>query len=439
MTYPLRADSNFLLFFPPPEPDACAFFDPQDGTVTLFLHERTEVDALWMGPRPSFDELAAALEVDRVLPVEQLERDLEWLRKGRVVDSIAVPDARATELARKITGQPLDLYEPSQLAPSGLRDALAALRMRKAPLELDEMRHAGTITAEAFAAAILSTRPGRSERELAALVDGIFAKYGGYPAYATILSVRGEILHNHGHEGVLAEGDLLLVDAGTEVESGWGADVTRTWPVDGRFSPEQRDVYETVLAAQEAAIARCRSGVRWRDVHIAATRVIAEGLHGMGLLRVSVDDAVSRGAAGLFFPHGLGHLLGLDTHDLRTFGDAVLYGPGRSRSTEPGLAFLRMDLDLAPGMVVTVEPGLYFVPAILHSRATRERLAEVVDFDRAEKFLAANDGRGFGGVRIEDDVLVTDGAPEVLTPSVPKEIRDLEAALESARTATAAR
>ena len=439
MTYPHRADSNFLLFFPPPELDAAAFFDPGDGTVTLFLHERTEVDALWMGARPSFEEIRAALDVTAVRPVEKLEAEIETRRKGRRVHSIAVADARATEIARRVSGLPLDMFDATHIASPPLRDALAALRIKKAAPEVDEMRRAATVTAEAFAAAMDATRPGVSEQELAALVDGRFARYGGYPAYTTILSVRGEVLHNHEHGGTLAAGDLLLVDAGAEVESGWGADVTRAWPVDGRFRPEQREVYETVLAAQKAAIAKCRTGTRWLDVHLAATRVAAEGLAAMGLLRGPIEDAVMGGAAAVFFPHGVGHMLGLDTHDLRTFGDAVLYAPGRTRSTQPGLAFLRMDLDLEPGMVVTVEPGLYFVPAMLNSRATRERYKGVVDFDRAERFLAMNDGRGFGGVRIEDDVLVTGGEPEILTPGVPKEIADVEAALDAARATSAAR
>jgi Xaa-Pro aminopeptidase len=435
--YPDRADSNFLLFFPPLEPDACALFDPDDGTVTLFLHERTEVDALWMGPRPSFAELRERLAVDEVLPVERLEATVDARRRGRGVDAVAVSDARSTERARLVTGQPLDFFEPERIAAPSLRDALAALRMRKSPPEVAEMRRAAAITADAFREALAATRPGVPERELAALVDGTFARQGAVPGYPTILSVRGEVLHNHGHDGTLADGDLLLVDAGAEVESGWCADVTRTWPVGGRFGPEQRAVYEAVLAGQKAAIDRARRGVRWRDVHLAATRVIAEGLVEIGLLRGSADVAVERGAAAVFFPHGVGHLLGLDVHDLRTFGDAVLYAPGRTRSTEPGLSFLRMDLDLGEGMVVTVEPGVYFVPAMLRSRERRERLGDVVDFDRAERFLAAGAGRGFGGVRIEDDVLVTAGAPEILTPGVPKEIADVEAAIGAGRAATA--
>jgi Xaa-Pro aminopeptidase len=299
------------------------------------------------------------------------------------------------------------------------------------------MRRAAEVSAEAFELALGSTAPGVTERELAALVNGTFARHGGVPAYGTILSVRGEILHNHGHDGVLHAGDLLLVDAGAEIESGWGIDITRTWPASGRFDTEQRAVYEIVLAAQKAAIERCLPGTRWLDVHVTATRVIAEGLRELGLLRGTTDTLVEQGAAAVFFPHGVGHLLGLDTHDLRTFGDAVLLAPGRTRSTQPGLSFLRMDLDLEPGMVVTVEPGVYFVPGMIRSRERRERLRELVDFDRAERFLAANEGRGFGGIRIEDNAVVGGGAPEVLTGAVPKEITELEALLLPARAVAA--
>ncbi len=433
MPHPDRADSNLLVFFPPLEPDAAAFFDPDDGTVSLFLHERTEVDALWMGPRPSFEDVRARLGVDAVLAVEKLEAEIETRLRGRPIESVAVADARATELARRITGLELDFFDAAKIAPASLRDALAALRMRMAEPEVAEMRRAAAITAEAFETALGATAPGVPERELAALLNGTFARHGGSPAYHTILSVRGEVLHNHGHDGVLRAGDLLLVDAGAEVESGWGCDVTRAWPADGRFDAEQRAVYETVLAGQKAALDRCRTGVRWRDVHIAAARVIAEGLADMGILRGSPDALWERGAVAIFFPHGVGHQVGLDTHDLRTFGDAVMMAPGRVRSTEPGLSFLRMDLDLAPGMVVTIEPGVYFVPGMIRSRERREQLGDLVDFERAERFLQANGGRGFGGVRIEDDAVITDGAPDVLTTSVPKEISDVEALLGSAR------
>lgn len=433
--YPDRYDSNFLLFFPPLEPDACAFFDPADGRVILFLPERTEVDALWMGPRPSFAELRERLGVDEVRAVQDLEADVETLRRGRPVHGVAVSDPRTTARIRRITGAELDFWEPERIASPPLRDALAALRMFKEPAELDEIRRAGRITREAFAAVMSTTRPGVREQELAARLEHVYARHGATWCYPTILSVRGEVLHNHHHGHTLADGDLLLVDAGAEVETGWGADVTRAWPANGRFSPEQRAVYETVLAAHKAGIAAARSGVRWREVHLAATRVIAEGLRGMGLLKKPAEDCVASGAAAVFFPHGVGHQLGLDVHDLRTFGDAVLYAPGRTRSTEPGLSFLRMDLDLAPGMVVTVEPGVYFVPPMLRDAERRAKFAEFVDFERAERFLTAAGGRGFGGIRIENDVLVTSGDAEDLTPGIPKEIDEVEAAIAAGQLA----
>jgi Xaa-Pro aminopeptidase len=241
------------------------------------------------------------------------------------------------------------------------------------------------------------------------------------PAYGTILSVRGEVLHNHAHGNELRDGDLLLLDAGAERASGYCADVTRTWPVSGTFGPEARDVYDIVLAAEATAIAAVRPGVRFRDLHLGAARVIADGLVQLGLMRGDPDGLVESGAHALFFPHGLGHLLGLDVHDLEAFGDAIAYAPGRTRSKQFGTAYLRLDLDLAQGMCVTIEPGVYFVPAILHDADFRGRFAEQVDFARAERFLALNGGRGFGGIRIEDDVLCTADGHEVLTRDIPKE------------------
>jgi Xaa-Pro aminopeptidase len=236
------------------------------------------------------------------------------------------------------------------------------------------------------------------------------------------------VLHNHAHGNVLRDGDLLLVDAGAELPSGWGADVTRTWPAAGTFTAEQRAVYEIVLRAQRAATDAVRPGVRWSAVHRRAAETITEGLVDLRLLRGRVDDLVQRGAHGVFFPHGVGHFLGLDTHDLRVFGDRILY-PDAERSTQFGTDMLRMNRVLEPGTVVTVEPGVYFVPAILGRAELRERFADAVDFERAASFTNANGGRGFGGVRIEDDVLVTGTGQESLTPGIPADPGEVEAAV----------
>jgi Xaa-Pro aminopeptidase len=239
--------------------------------------------------------------------------------------------------------------------------------------------------------------------------------------------VHGEVLHNTSYDGVLAAGDLLLADAGAE-HQGWASDVTRTWPVSGRFSGTQRAMYEIVLAANEAAIDLVRPGNRYRDVHLAAARVLTRGLVELGILSGDVDDLVVRGAHAVLFPHGVGHLLGLDVHDMEDLGDRAGYAPGRTRSDQFGLGYLRLDRDLQPGMVVTIEPGLYRIDALLAD----ERIAEpwvrdgTLSMDALARFADTR------GIRIEDDVLCTPTAPRVLTATIPKSVAQLEALVGSA-------
>lgn len=430
--YPYRADSNFLLFFANPEPDSAAFFDPDDRSVTLFVPERTVQSALWEGDAPGFAEVQEAAGVDAVLGTARLEEQVRTLARGRHVLTLAVADGRTAAVARAVAGEALDHHDPDRVAPPELVDALAELRLHKAEPEIAEIRRAAEVTREAFLGAMAGSAPGVAELELAAGAEATYLRRGCSTGYTTILSVRGEVLHNHSHAQTLQDGDLVLMDSGAEVPSGYGADVTRAWPAGGRFTPEQRAVYDVVLAAHRAAAADVRPGARWRAVHERAATVIAEGLVELGLLRGAVPDLLSRGAHTVFFPHGVGHFLGLDTHDLRIFGDRVLY-PGRARSTEFGTDTLRMDVDLDAGMVVTVEPGIYFVPTILRLPELRRRFEGMVDFARAEEYTRANGGRGFGGVRIENDLLVTPDGHENLTPGIPEDAADVEAAVGDGR------
>lgn len=425
-TFPFRADSNFLYFFERPEPGSAALFDPADKTVTLFLPERTMGDALWHGEQESFDAAKARHGVHRVMTVEALESHLQTLAKGRQLDSIAVADFKATARARAITGQDLQFDDPANVGRGEVLDVIAKLRLKKGAEETAEMRKTAIVTHEAHVAAMKASKPGVKEELLAGLVEGAFARAGCTQAYGTILSVRGEVLHNHHHANTLASGDIVLLDAGAENDLGYCSDVTRCWPVGGAFSPEGRDVYELVLKAELHGISMVKPGVRYRDIHLSASRVLAQGLVDLGLLTGNADALVEAGAHAIFFPHGLGHQIGLDVHDLESFGDRVHY-PGRARSEQFGLAYLRMDMDLAEGMVFSIEPGLYFVPAIIRNPEFRAKFKGQVNFDRAEKYLAMNGGRGFGGVRIEDDVLCTAGGSEVLTAAIPKSCVEIEA------------
>lgn len=425
--FPFRADSTFLYFFERPEAGSAAFFDPADGSATLFLPERTVADALWHGALDSFADVKSRQRVTAVLAVEQLEGEVTKLAKGRAVRSLAVADWKATARAKAITGEDLDFDDARRVGQGALLELIAKLRLHKGEDELAEIRRLVPVTREAHVAAMAHSKPGVTEQFLAGQVEGAFARGGCTAAYQSILSVRGEVLHNHDHRNVLAKGDIVLLDAGAEsLDTGYCNDVTRDWPVGGAFSPEGRDVYDLVLSAELDAIAAVKPGVRYRDLHLRAARVMAEGLVRLGLLNGDVDGLVESGAHAVFFPHGLGHQLGLDVHDLEAFGDRIHYPSGRTRSAQFGTQYLRMDMDLAEGMVFTIEPGLYFVPAILHSVELRERFETQVNWANAEKFLAMNGGRGFGGIRVEDDVVCTSDGVEVLTAAIPKGRKEIE-------------
>jgi Xaa-Pro aminopeptidase len=428
---PFRADSTFLFFFPEPEPNAAALFDPKDESVTLFLDERTQADALWHGPVPSFADVKKALRVTAVEKRADMRQAVAKKIGKRKVRTVAIADLRATAEAASITGEHLDFHDPAKVGDKDLLRAIGKLRNHREPDEAAEMRLAAAVTREAHTVAMARTRPGIYEQELVGHVEGTFVRQGCVPAYNTILSVRGEVLHNHAHGNLLMETDIVLLDAGAERPSGYCADVTRAWPVNGRFSPEARDVYDIVLAAEKAAIEAVRPGVRYRDVHMLAARVVTDGLVQLKLMKGRADSLVESGAHAMFFPHGVGHLLGLDVHDMEAFGDLIAYGPGRKRSEQFGTAYLRLDLDLSPGMCVTIEPGIYFVPAILRDPDFKRQFKGQVDFARAERFLTMNSLRGFGGIRIEDDVMCTDSGHEVLTAAVPKERVAIEALVGS--------
>jgi Xaa-Pro aminopeptidase len=414
-----RQDSNLLYFTGCDLPDAAALL--HEGRCTLFLPRPAADDALWHGPTPPPDAIGLALGVDAVLPRAALSASLPVGTR-----TVAVGDEEVNRELAQALGRPLRFG----VAPGDvdLIDAIIALRRAKGPEEIAALREAARHTEAAFDAVMRGCRPGGGERALAALFEGVLAARGLSTGYATILTQSGEVLHHHGHADPLVAGRLLLLDGGGELPSGYGVDITRTWPVSGRFEPRQRAAYEAVLAAQRAGIEAARVGVRNRAVHDAASRVLAEWLRDEGLLRVDPDEAVATGAHAAFFPHGIGHFLGLDVHDLEAFGDRPSYPPGQGRPEPFGTRYLRMDLPLEPGWVITVEPGFYVVPAILEDPSLREHFGDRVDFERARAWY------GFGGIRVEDDVHITAAGPEVLT-AVPKEVDALEAIVGAGPTA----
>ncbi|NOY26430.1 MAG: aminopeptidase P family protein [Oligoflexia bacterium] len=409
--FPFRQDSTVLYLSGCQRPHAALLIE-DGGYSTLFLVPPRDDDALWHGASWTLEGARIALAFDAVLPLSQLEQ--RCARHAGQLLSMAVSDPLATARAQDLCGEDLRFGDPQRAGSAALVDAVITQRRRLEPVEADEIRTTARVTAAAHIAAMRATRPGVPERHLAALFDGVLRAAGTQPAYGSIVTVHGEILHNDRTDDICKDGQLLLLDGGAEAASGYATDVTRTWPVSKRFSPRQRAAYDAVLAAQQAAIEQVRPGVRYRSVHDAASLVIARFLVDEGLLRGLPEDLVDRGAHALFFPHGVGHLIGLDVHDMEAFGDRVTYPPDRRRSEQFGTAYLRLDLDLEPGMCVTIEPGFYVVPAILQDPVLAERFGDALDRERAMSWV------GFGGIRIEDDLLCTPQGSEILTAAVPK-------------------
>lgn len=415
--YPFRAHSHFLYFLGWGVPSAIALL--RDGETTLYLPPADADDALWSGPAVAPAEIADALGV-RVAFLSDLASDLD--ASTVAVATLPAADAESRQQQSAVLSRPV---APDQLEARDalLADAVIALRLRHDEAAVAELRLAAENTALAHSAGMRATRPGIRESVVRAAMEAELIARGCGTAYGSIVTVHGEILHNETHHNILQPDDLLLADVGAETPNGWAGDVTRTWPVDGRYASDQADIYDVVLTAQREAIASVRPGVRYRDIHLAATHRLAEGLRALGLLRGDAAERARDGTASLFFPHGVGHLLGLDVHDMEDLGDRAGYAPGRQRAVGAGLRYLRLDRDLAAGMAVTIEPGIYFVPAILDDPTVRQRTADRVDWARVDLY------RRVRGIRIEDDVLVTNDGAEVLTAAIPKERNKIETIL----------
>jgi Xaa-Pro aminopeptidase len=382
LTYPFRSHSEYLYLTDRERPGGVLAFDPHEGWVD-FVVPVTRAERLWEGAGPHEQE---------GVPVAELAAWLEQ-RKGRPVACLGagVPEVEAS----------------AQLG-ADLRYGLNHVRRQKDDVELDRMRAAEQATRAGFAAVAPLIEPGRTERELQIELEAAFFRGGGdFLAFDTIVGSgpNSAVLHFPPSSRRLADGELVLIDAGAECR-GYASDITRTYPASGRFTAEQQELYAIVEAAGVRATELCTAGTEWRDVHVAAALVIAEGLVEFGLLRGEPESLVERGAQSLFFPHGVGHMVGLGIRDA---GD-VLRGREKQDERAP---HLRVDLPLLPGHVFTVEPGIYFVPALLNDADLRERQRDAVDWERAEAML------GFGGIRIENNVLITEDGNEVLTADVP--------------------
>jgi len=263
------------------------------------------------------------------------------------------------------------------------------------------------------------------EQEIAGAVEGISLSHGKPVSFPVILSQNGQILHNHDHSNVLQEGRMMVTDTGTESLLHYASDITRTVPVGGKFNTRQKEIYEIVLKTNVDTIEAIKPGVFYKDIHLLAARTIANGLKDLGLMKGDTEEIVKAGAHALFFPHGLGHAMGLDVHDMESLGENYVgYDDTVQRSDQFGLAFLRFGKKLQPGYVMTDEPGCYFIPALIDMWRGEGKFTEFINYDKVETY------KDFGGVRIEDDILVTEDGYRLLGRPIPKTVAEIEATME---------
>ncbi|AFY69596.1 Xaa-Pro aminopeptidase [Thalassoporum mexicanum PCC 7367] len=420
--YPFRASSHFLYFAGLPLEQAAIRLD--GGKLELFMDDSNATAELWHGKTPSRAQIAESIGADAAYPMSELAAKLN----GNSLQTATLPVQDKATLAqqqqllqRTISSQALiKPGENEATIDRTLALAIVELRLCHDQGAISELKKAASVTIEAHKAGMTAAKSAKREADIRAAIEQVIMANNMTCAYQSIVTVHGEVLHNEHYHHPVSPGDLLLADVGAETELGWAADVTRTFPVSGKFSASQRAIYEVVLAAHDACIDRLAPGVEYRDIHLTAARILAEGLVDLGILKGKPDDLVDLDAHALFFPHGVGHILGLDVHDMEDLGDLAGYEVGRTRSDRFGLGYLRLDRPLRAGMLVTIEPGFYQVPAILENQDWREKYQDLVDWQRLADFADVR------GIRIEDDVLITDSGCEVLTSALPTKPEAIE-------------
>ncbi len=418
--YHFRQDSTYLYFFGLDTPSLAAIIDVDQGKDVIFGNDVDMEDIIWMGQLPTMKERASLVGVTETAPLAQFDETVKAAQqKGKTIHYL--PPYRPENITKIAQLLGIEHDSVNKYTSKEFIKAVVAQRNVKIPEEIGQMELAHEVTYDMYIAAMKMAKPGVYEYEIAGQMDGIISASDCHVAFPIILTKNGQILHNHYHGNRLEQGNLLVMDARSESPMNYASDITRTVPVGGRFTQKQKQIYEIVLQAQETAIQSIKPGIMFKDIHLQSASVIASGLKDVGLMKGDMDAAVQAGAHALFFPHGLGHMIGLDVHDMEDLGeDYVGYDHTVERSTQFGLAYLRLAKKLEPGNVVTVEPGIYFIPDLINQWASENKFDQFIDYAKVAEY------RDFGGIRIEDDILVTQDGSQVLGKSIPKTVDEVE-------------
>lgn len=419
-TYHFRQDSSFLYFFGLDFQGLAGVIDVDSGEEIVFGNDVDIEDIIWMGPQVPLKEKAEGVGIFRTEQSRVLSDVVnKAIQSGRKVHILPPYRAENKLLLSRLLG-----ILPSRLktyTSLELIKAIVSLRSVKEEQEIAEIRKACAVGYQMHVTAMKMAKAGVWEQTIAGTIEGIANTGGGMVSFPVILSQNGETLHNHNHSQILQDGRMLIVDAGAEVGSHYASDFTRAFPVSGKFTQKQRDIYNIVLAANNRATALAKPGITYQSVHLDVCETIASGLKEVGLMKGDVKEAVRNGAHALFMPHGLGHMMGLDVHDMEDLGQIYVGYDDETRPIDQfGTAYLRMGRKLQPGFVVTNEPGIYFIPALIEKWKAEGINTEFINFDRLDQYL------DFGGIRLEDDILITETGCEIIGERVPITPEEIE-------------
>lgn len=422
--YKFRQDSTWLYFFGIDQPLYAATIDLDNGNETIFANDVEIGDIIWMGPQPSVASVAASVGVEKSAPYTDLNAAVaKVLAEGRPVHFVNPSRYYNTMKIASLLGCGTD--EVAGRFSLALTKAIISMRLVKEDCEIEAIDDACNLGYEMHTMARNSIVPGIIEQEIVGKMDGVTLSKGWGVSFPTILTQHGETLHNHLHDKIIESGKLMVIDAGAESNVHYASDFTRTYPTSGKFTAKQREIYQIVCDCNEFAFSMTRPGISYREVHLKTMHLMLEELRALDIVRGDVQDMVEAGIAGLFMPHGLGHNMGLDVHDMEDYGENYVgYDDDQRRSPQLGLGSLRMARKLVPGNVITDEPGIYFIPALIEKWKSEKTDQGFVNYQKLESYY------DFGGIRLEDDVLVTaDGARRLGKERLPISPDDVEAAM----------
>jgi len=416
--YPFRQDSSFLYFFGLDLPGLAAVIDIDEDREILFGDDLTAVESVWHGATVPLIDLASTVGIHTVNPFSRVGAFLKAVPQSNIH---FLPPYRPENTMMLAEWLGKSVLEIPSLASEAFIKAVVKLRSVKSPEEIQEINTAVTCSAAMHKRVMQEATPGMKEYEVVGLITGEAIRSGGNLSFTPIITTNGHILHNHNYSHSLAAGKMLLCDFGAETAMHYAGDITRTLPIGPAFTDSQKEIYQIVRDAHQAAIDALRPGVRFLDIHLLACKKLAEGLRAIGLMKGNLDDAVEKGAHALFFPCGLGHMMGLDVHDMEDLGEPYVgYTETLQKSTQFGLKSLRLGKELEEGYVLTIEPGIYFNPLLIDQWQAEKKHIDYINYDQLANF------RHFTGIRIEDDFVVTKDGSALLGEPLEMEISDLE-------------